>query len=247
MKPAPESRTSVSASSTTMRTPVQRRARRPRSRAPAFLEDFVDVGLRHVQRRREAEDDAGAEADRREESKHPRVEGELDPIRLADVRDRRVEQADADDRQPEAEHAADDRQQQAFDQQLPHDAPTGRSQRDADRDFARAVGRSREEQVGDVCARDQQHEADRAHQRQEDQLDLAAVVALVERHHRRGDVFVGRREIVREPRGDGAAAPPAPVRPSRRAQAGRRPRSCARRASVPRGRPAAPPGSTSRH
>jgi hypothetical protein len=36
----------------------------------------------------------------------------------------------------------------------------------ADADFTRAVGGAREQQVGDVRARDQQHERDAPHQRQ---------------------------------------------------------------------------------
>ena len=64
MKPAPASSTTVSVSSATISAPVQRRARTPAdAAAAAFLEHLVDVGLRDVQRRREAEDDAGAEAD----------------------------------------------------------------------------------------------------------------------------------------------------------------------------------------
>ena len=103
MKPAPESSTSVSASSTTMSALVQRRARRPEpDRPPSFSTSLMSV-LRHVQRRREAEDDAGAEADRREEGEDAAVEGELDPVRLADVGDRGVEQPDADHREAEPE------------------------------------------------------------------------------------------------------------------------------------------------
>ena len=56
---------------------------------------------------------------------------------------------------------------------------------DAHRDLARPVRRACEQQVGDVRAGDQQHEADRAQQRQEDRPDRPAVEALVERHQSR--------------------------------------------------------------
>ena len=72
-------------------------------------------------------------------------------------------------------------EQQALDQQLPHDAPARGAHRVAHRDLARPRRRARQQQVGDVGARDQQHEADRAHQRQEHDADRAGVEAFVER------------------------------------------------------------------
>ena len=99
MNPAPASSTSVSASSATISAPVQRRARTPAdARAAAFLQHLVDVGLRDVQRRRQAEDDAGAEADRGKIREDGAVHRELDPVRLADILRRGVEQPDADER-----------------------------------------------------------------------------------------------------------------------------------------------------
>ena len=77
--------------------------------------------------------------------------------------------------------AAGEREQQALDQQLPDDAPARRAHRVAHRHLARPRRRARQQQVGDVGAGDEQHEADRAHQRQEDDADRAGVEALVER------------------------------------------------------------------
>ncbi len=111
--------------------------------------------------------------------------------RLADVLGGGVEEPDTDGRQAKPHETADDRQQRALDQQLADDAPARRAQRDADGHFARAAGRSREQQVRDVGAGDQEYEADRAHQRQEHQLDRPAVHAIVERHDARADVLVG--------------------------------------------------------
>ena len=81
----------------------------------------------------------------------------------------------------EADDAAGGGEQQALDQQLPHDAPARRAHRVAHRDLARPCRRARQQQVRHVGARDQQHEADRAHQGQEHDADRAGVEAFVER------------------------------------------------------------------
>ena len=92
-----------------------------------------------------------------------------------------IEQPRADDGDAEADDAAGGGEQQALDQQLPHDAPARGAHRVAHGDLARPCRRARQQQVGDVGARDQQHEADRAHQRQEHDADRAGVEAFVER------------------------------------------------------------------
>ena len=103
-------------------------------------------------------------------------------------------------------------------------------------DFARAMRRPRQQQVGDVGAGDQQHEPDRAHQRQEHRPDRAAVEALVERLDVRLDVLVGVRIVAASGAGRWRPARPAPAPASRRARAGRTPRSRARCASAARAR-----------
>ena len=74
-------------------------------------------------------------------------------------------------RQPE--HAAGQREQDAFGQQLPDDAAASRADGRADRDLALAARRAHEQQVGDVRARDQQDEADGAEQDPERRPDVA--------------------------------------------------------------------------
>ena len=101
ISPAPASSTSVSASSaTTIAEVSQRRAGASGVAASAFLEDLVQVCLGDLQRRREAEEDPGREADRHQEGEDRRVHREPDPVRLADVGHRDVEQPDPDERQP---------------------------------------------------------------------------------------------------------------------------------------------------
>ena len=99
---------------------------------------------------------------------------------LADILRGRVEETNPDGGQGEAEEAADDGEQDAFHQQLPDDAPAARAKRDAHSDFTRAVRGPREQQIRDVGAGNEEHEADGAHQREKDRADRAAVDALVD-------------------------------------------------------------------
>ncbi len=166
--------------------------------ASTFLEHFVDVGFGDVQRRRQTEQDPGAERDRGEEGDDGAVHGELNPVRLADILRGGVEETDADVGERQAEHTADDGKQHALDQQLPHDPPAVGAERDAHGNLARPVRRAREQQVGDVGARDEQHEADGAHQRQEYRADRAAIESPVERLDLWLNVLVGVGIILRE-------------------------------------------------
>ena len=108
----------------------------------------------------------------------------------------------ADERQPETEHAAEEREQRALDEELRTTrarlAP--RAMRRAT--SRRALGRPREQQVGDVRARDEQHEPDGPHQREKHDADRAAVEAVVERHdlgvHRLVRVGILLLELLRD-------------------------------------------------
>ena len=78
----------------------------------------------------------------------------------------------------EAGDAAGARQQQALDELLAGEAPARRAERQAHAEFMAARGGAREEQVGDVRARNQQHERDDRHDGQ-NRLPIPAA-------HRRG-------------------------------------------------------------
>ena len=143
ISPAPTSRTIVSASSTTtMRRREPSRAAASGIATSAFLQDLVDVRLRDLQRRRQAEQDPGREADGGQVTEHDRIEGERHPVRLAGVGDCPIEQLDADGRQSQAQDTADEGEQRALDQQLPDDARAAGAQGDAHRDLASARARS---------------------------------------------------------------------------------------------------------
>ena len=66
-----------------------------------------------------------------------------------------------DERPPErqAGEAGGEREDQPFDEQLLQDPPARRSEREARRDLAPPFDRTREQDAGDVAARDQEHEA----------------------------------------------------------------------------------------
>ena len=68
--------------------------------------------------------------------------------------------------------------------------------------LARGVADAGQQQVCHVGACNQQHERDRAHQRQEHQPDRAAVLPFVERHDAGRDVLVGVRVVVTQLPGD---------------------------------------------
>ena len=60
-----------------------------------------------------------------------------------------------------------DRHHRRFDRQLTGDRAPARAERRAQRDFLLAIDRARQQQLADVDARDQQHDADRREQQQQ--------------------------------------------------------------------------------
>ena len=70
---------------------------------------------------------------------------------------------------PKASAARDQREQQAFGEQLPDDAAPRRANRQPDADLALAGDPAREQQVGDVRAPDHQDQAERKKERHEQQ------------------------------------------------------------------------------
>ena len=86
--------------------------------------------------------------------------------------------------QQHAERAAGQRHHHALGQQLLHDAPPIGAERAAHRDLALPALRSREHQVGEVRARDQQDERHRAEQHEQRRPDVLHDL-LVVRNHRR--------------------------------------------------------------
>ena len=132
----------------------------------AFLQRRRQIGLRALQRRNQSEDDAGRQRHGDREGDDAPVEARraapFSPTRGSPAVLTDEQRADAGPAHEQPEHAAGEREDDAFGQQLPDDAAARSADGGADRDLAPAAGRAHQQQVGDVGARDQQHEADGA-------------------------------------------------------------------------------------
>ena len=188
--PAAMSSSSDSATSATTSAffRLKRRAR-PSARERVVLERRHEPRPRRLQRRRDAEDEAGESTTGRARTA-ARGDRSRNRARSAARRRRRRGRERADRRRatPEADPTAPpmDRQQHALGQQLADDAPAAGAEREPDRDLAPPRRGRRQQQVGDVGARDQQHGADDAAEQQRDRLHLLPLVgiAVVDRHER---------------------------------------------------------------
>ena len=154
------------------RRPGRGRARLARRRAPAEsgavgaddpaprdLQRRRRAVARGAQSRREAEERAGDDAKRGSE-------GERAPVGAEREHDRVVRRGDEGHQrvahQRRQEHPARNphrREQRAFREQLPHDAHTRRAEAETHANLALAGAGPREQQVREVRARDQQHDA----------------------------------------------------------------------------------------
>ena len=101
-------------------------------------------------------------------------------------------QSERGDRQPE--RPADDRQQQAFGEQLPDDSPVRGAERGPHRHLLAPPDRARQQQVGDVRAGDQQHEADGRHQHDQRSPHVADHL-LAQRHDAEREAAVRRIDV----------------------------------------------------
>ena len=173
INPAPTSRTSASA---TCRTTSVLRAR-CRSRLsvrlrPAARSVSATRGPGVLERRNQAERHAGGDRDERGEGERPAVERDL--IHAREIRRReRDEHAEPAPRQGEARDAAEDAERRALDQQFAHELGPAGAERRADRQLVLPAVGPHQQQVGDVRARDEQHQADRAHQHPQHRRDLS--------------------------------------------------------------------------
>ena len=192
---APTSSTTASAVSTT--TSAERIAlvtHTGAGSAAGLLERRDEVGLGGVQRRKQTEHDSRQNRERHREGHDAPVERRNDDpaaIGRCDARDvaghQQQQTANARCAEGEAEHASRAGQQHALGQQLTDHASATGADRASDRELALPARRSREQQVGHVAARDQQHERDRAEQHQQRRSHVARR-RLAHRHD--GDAFL---------------------------------------------------------
>ena len=111
---------------------------------------------------------------------HERIDGDRVEARQVS-RAERHQQPHAGAREQQADHGSGERDRQALGEHLPHQLRTAGANRRADGELAAARRGADDEQVGDVGARDQQHEGNRAHQRQDRRTHAADEV--VEHRH----------------------------------------------------------------
>ena len=104
-----------------------------------------------------------AEGERRQrrngqrEHQHASVQGQIQHDADVSLRYEQRHHTAAPTGEGQRPDSAHDRQQQALDQQLPHQPQTPGSNRQPHGDLPLARGRARQEQTGDVAARDQQN------------------------------------------------------------------------------------------
>ena len=118
------------------------------------------------QHRHGAEDRGGQDGERERERRDHTIELNLaKPWQTG--RPERHEQAHAAPRERQTDDGPGNREQQALGQEIARDAETAGAERPADGDLAAARFRSHQEEIGDVRARDEQHETDRREQNPE--------------------------------------------------------------------------------
>ncbi len=163
MRPAPASRTTASAISTTTRMPGEIfAASAPAGTSAAVLERGVDVEFREAQGGGETEQESGADGDRAEVEERANVHGEVERLGLAKGTNHVVEGADAPEGERPSNGAAGDGEHQAFDEELADDSPASGAEGDADGDFAHTADGASELQIRDIGAGDEEHESDGA-------------------------------------------------------------------------------------
>ena len=103
--------------------------------------------------------------------------------------------------QQDSASARDERQQQAFGDQLPDDPAAAGAERRANGNLARAGRRLAQQQRGGVGTRDQQHHANDTPQEVQRQTHIAHELVL-QTHGRHATPFVAVRVLLLEARGD---------------------------------------------
>ena len=130
---------------------------------------------------------------------------ETDRLNLTDARRAlrrdRHERLDSPEGEQDAQDASDDGQQQALGEELADEPSPARAEREPDGDFAGSPRRANEQKVGDVRARDEQHEA---HGRKQHEQTLTNVAHHLQMQGDQVDsclrvpLGVGRCELRRE-------------------------------------------------
>ena len=130
-----------------------------------FLERRHDVRPRRLERRSKPEQHARQQREPGHDDQHVPVQFRAQGEVLTSIRQQQRQETDAPDGEHDTQRAAEHGEQDALGEELADDPKPSGPQTQAECDFAPAGGRARQEEVGDVRARDAE---DEAHQRQED-------------------------------------------------------------------------------
>jgi hypothetical protein len=128
--------------------------------APSRLERARHVGARGAQRRHQPGDDAGHDRGEHREADDAQVDGRRRPMHPAE--EERAQQHAPCPRDEQADRAADQREQEALDEELADEPPARHAEREPHGDLAPARESAREQQVRDVRTGDEEHEHRRA-------------------------------------------------------------------------------------
>ena len=130
-----------------------------------------------MQRRKDPEEQAGRERDRRGERNRVRVQGQ--PQEVRDLRwQERADDAERPIGRDQPGRTAENGQQARLGQQLRHQVPSRRAEREPHRHLGLAGGGSRQQQVRDVGARDQEDDGGDAEEEKEGHADAVVHAAL---------------------------------------------------------------------
>ena len=178
----------------------------PRRRAAAaLLQGVVDVAARRQPGRQDAEQDAGQHRRARGEGEHGAIEGHRQ-ARLPGDLDARGERTGGPGGDQQAEAAAGEPEQHAFEQRLADQAQPRRPERGVQGEVAGPADVAGQLQVGQVGAGDQQHARRQPHREPGQQADRRIGSGRGQRQDGDAALTVRPGEVAREPGRDRAHA-----------------------------------------
>ena len=143
-------------------------------RAHRVLQRRPRIGPARAQRRQQPEDDASQARQAEGERQNSQIRFGTDEERLPVGWDERQQTLRQHERERQAGHAAGERQDQALDEQLAHQPAARRAEREAHGNLLLPHEASSDQQVRHVGARDEEHQADHAHQHDERRREVVA-------------------------------------------------------------------------
>ena len=148
-----------------------------RRRSRLVLEIAEQVGRGQAPRRPERGDERAQHGEAQGHGEHPAVGRRVEGDRQRHHRDEREhERARGPEREHQAGGAANRREERALGEELAHEAGAAAANRQADRDLAPPCRAAREQHVGQVQARHEQHDRRHRHQQRGHGTDLAVLV-----------------------------------------------------------------------